>query len=204
MKEKGTTLFYDWLDARDKSYTTIKNYINHVVEFKIFCDKRRKNEFYAGATDETIDKYMTFIKRKTINGELVEIGDDIRAAKWSTLNTFFKFLSQKRYIDYNPMLLTERPKIRTSHTITYMTQKEIESVFKRIFQEAKPEVKHRDACIIAMGLGTGLRVSAIVNINIEDIDFATRTIRVIEKGRKIRQIHFAENLKNLLSRTIWK
>ena len=39
------------------------------------------------------------------------------------------------------MLLTERPKIRTSHTITYMTQKEIESVFKRINNEAKIAIR---------------------------------------------------------------
>lgn len=195
------TSFYNWMDAREKSYTTMNNYINHVIEFKRFCDKRRKNEFYQNVTDDTIEKYMSSIRRKKVNGEDVEIGDDIRAAKWSSLNTFFKFLSQKKYITNNPMLLTERPKIRTKHSVTYMTQKEIESVFKRIVKEARPMIKNRDMCIMAMGLGTGLRVSAIVNINVEDVDFTTKSIKVIEKGRKTREIKFAENLKNLL--LIW-
>ena len=192
------TAFYDWMDAREKSYTTMKNYINHVVEFKNFCDTRKKNEFYKKVTDDTIDRYMTSIRRKTVNGEIVEIGDDIRAAKWSSLNTFFKFLAQKKYIESNPMLLTERPRVRTDHTVTYMTPEEIESVFKKITDEARPMVKNRDFCIMAMGLGTGLRVSAIVNINVEDVDFVNNTIRVIEKGRKIRDIRFAENLRNLI------
>ena len=196
------TAFYDWMDAREKSYTTMKNYINHSVEFMNFFTKgKRDNKFYEKVTDTHIEKYMTSIRRKTVNGEEVEIGDDIRAAKWSSLNTFFKFLSQKKYISTNPMLLTERPKVRTKHTITYMTQKEIESVFKRILKEARPMIKNRDFCIMAMGLGTGLRVSAIVNINIEDVDFATNSIKVIEKGRKTREIKFADNLRNLLS--IW-
>ena len=196
------TAFYDWMDAREKSYTTMKNYINHSVEFMNFFTKGKKdNKFYEKVTDTHIEKYMTSIRRKTVNGEEVEIGDDIRAAKWSSLNTFFKFLSQKKYIDTNPMLLTERPKVRTKHTITYMTQKEIESVFKRILKEARPMIKNRDFCIMAMGLGTGLRVSAIVNINIEDVDFTTNSIKVIEKGRKTREIKFADNLRNLLS--IW-
>lgn len=195
------TLFYDWMDAREKSYTTMKNYINHVIEFKKFCDKRRKNEFYKGVTDDTIEKYMSSIRRKVVNGEEIEIGDSIRAAKWSSLNTFFKFLSQKKHIETNPMLLTERPRDRTEHTVTYMTQKEIESVFKRIAKEARPMVKNRDFCIIAMGLSTGLRVSAMVNINVEDINFVSNTIKVIEKGRKTREIGFAENLRNLL--LIW-
>ena len=156
------------------------------------------DKFYENVTDYHIEKYMTSLRRKVINGEEVEIGDDIRAAKWSSLNTFFKFLSHKKYISNNPMLLTERPKIRTKHTVTYMTPDEIESVYKRIFKEARPMMKNRDVCIVALGLSTGLRVSAIVNINVEDVNFTTNTIKVIEKGRKTREVRFADNLKNLL------
>ena len=198
------TAFYNWMDAREKSYTTMDNYINHSVEFMMFfIDKTgvEKNEFYKKVSDTDIEKYMSSIRRKVVNGEEVLVGDDIRAAKWSSLNTFFKFLSQKKYIENNPMLLTERPRVKTKHTITYLTPKEIESVFQRIHKEAKTKVKHRDACIVALGLTTGLRVSAIVNINVEDIDFRVKTIRVIEKGRKTRDIKFSDNLKNFL--TLW-
>ena len=196
------TAFYNWMDAREKSYTTMNNYINHVVEFMNF-NKTWKNDdkFYEKADDNHIEKYMTSIRRKVVDGEEVVVGDGIRAAKWSSLNTFFKFLSQKKYITNNPMLLTERPRVKTQHTVTYMTQKEIESVFKRILKEARPMIKNRDFCIMAMGLGTGLRVSAIVNINVEDVSFVTNSIKVIEKGRKTREIKFAENLRNLL--LIW-
>lgn len=193
------TSFYTWMDAREKSYTTMDNYINHVVEFMLFYTKGKNNDkFYETVTDDDIEKYMTSIRRRTVNGESIEVGDDIRAAKWSSLNTFFKFLSQKKYITNNPMLLTERPRIRTKHNVTYMTPKEIESVFKRIAEESRPMVKNRDMCIIALGLGTGLRVSAIVNIDVEDIDFKTNMVKVIEKGRKTREIAFAESVRNAL------
>ena len=195
-------LFYNWMDAREKSYTTMDNYINHVVEFMNFYTKgKMDNKFYETVTDSDIERYMTSIRRKNVNGEYVEVGDDIRAAKWSSLNTFFKFLSQKKHIDNNPMLLTERPKIKTKHTITYLNAQEIESVFEKISTEARPMVKNRDTCIVAIGLSTGLRVSAIVNIDVEDIDFRTKTIRVVEKGRKTREIKFGDNLRNLL--LIW-
>ena len=193
------TSFYNWMDAREKSYTTMNNYINHVVEFMDFYTKgKKKDNFYETVTDDDIEKFMTSIRRKDVNGEEVEVGDDIRAAKWSSLNTFFKFLSQKKYITNNPMLLTERPRIRTQHTVTYMTPKEIESVFKRISTESRQMVKNRDMCIVALGLGTGLRVPAIVNIDVEDIDFKTNSIKVIEKGRKTRDINIGESLRNLL------
>lgn len=194
--------FYNWMDAREKSYTTMDNYIRYVEEFmKFFTKGKRSEKFYEKVTDNDIEKYMISIRRKTVNGESIEIGDDIRATKWSALNTFFNFLNQKKYINHNPMLLTERPKIRTVHTVTYLTPDEIQSIFERIKTESRVRDKNRDACIIALGVATGLRVSAIVNINIEDIDFATYKIKIIEKGRKIREIEFGENLRNLL--LIW-
>ena len=196
------TLFYNWMDARDKTYTTINNYINHTVDFMYFVTKGKKSEsFYQNVTDDDIERYMVSIRRRNVNGEQVEVGDDIRAARWSSLNTFFKFLNQKKHILNNPMLQTERPKVRTKHSVTYMTAEEIKSVFDKINKEARPMVKNRDACIVAVGLSTGLRVSAIVNIDVEDIDFKENTIRVIEKGRKTRFIKFAENLRNVL--LIW-
>lgn len=194
--------FYYWMDARDKTYTTTRNYVNHVVEFMKFFTKGKSDDlFYEKVRDVDIERYITSLRTKVINGQEVNVGDDIRAAKWSSLNTFFRFLSQKKYINNNPMLLTERPRIRTAHDVTYMSQEEVASVFNRISEEASKKYKNRDMCIIALGLGTGLRVSAIVNINVEDIDFKTNTIQVVEKGRKIRKIKFAEKLKNLI--LIW-
>lgn len=196
------TLFYNWMNARDKTYTTMDNYINHTVDFMNFITKGKNNKtFYKNVSDDDIERYMVSIRRKIVNGEEIEVGDDIRAAKWSSLNTFFKFLSQKKHIENNPMLQTERPKIRTKHSVTYMTADEVKSVFDRIEKEAKPIVKNRDACIVAVGLSTGLRVSAIANIDVEDIDFKENTIKVIEKGRKTRYIKFAENLRNMI--LIW-
>lgn len=196
------TSFYNWMDAREKSYTTMNNYINHVVEFMNFITKGKVDEdFYKKVTDDDIEKYLLSIRRKIVNGVRVEVGDEIRAAKWSSLSTFFKFLAQKKYITENPMLLTERPKVRTQHEVTYLTPDEIESVFKRIQREATPRMKNRDMCIISLAIGTALRVSEIVNINIEDIDFKTCTIKVIAKERKTRNIGFSDNLRNILM--IW-
>ena len=193
------TSFYNWMDARDKSYTTMDNYINHAAEFMEFYTKgKNNNKFYESVTEDHIEKFMNYIRRKNVNGQEIEVGDEIRAAKWSSLNTFFKFLSQRKYISSNPMLLTERPKIKTKHTITYMTPDEITSVFEKIKMDARKVDKNRDMCIMAIGLGTGLRVSAIVNINVEDIDFRANTIKVIEKGRKTKEVKFSDNIRNIL------
>lgn len=191
--------FYNWMNAREKSYTTMDNYINHVIEFMNFYTRGKKNEkFYRDVTDDDIENYMIFIRKRIVDGQEVRVGDDIKAAKWSSLSTFFKFLKQKKYIKENPMLSTERPQIRTKHTITYMNKDEIETVFDRVKKDAKQKVKNRDMCVIALGIGMALRVSEIVNINIEDINFKTNSIKIIAKERKEREIKFSENLRNII------
>ena len=194
--------FYNWMDAREKTFNTIEKYIDHVIEFrKYYCKGKKDEEFYKKVTDDDIERYMVYIRKKTIDGKVVELGDSIRATKWSALNTFFGFLVKKKYISVNPVSLTERPRIRTKKPVVYMTDEETKSVFERIEKESTRKLKNRDICIVALGLCTGLRVSAIVNINVEDIDFHTSVIRVVEKGKKTREIPFGENFRNIL--LIW-
>ena len=191
--------FYNWMDAREKSYTTMYRYINHVIDFMNFVTKGKRNDkFYETVTDEDIERYMISKRRKIVDGNEIEVGDDSRATKWSAINTFFKFLVQKKYITENPMLYTERPQVRTKHTVTYMTQKEINSVFEKIRNESRPTVKNRDLCIVALGIGTAMRVTEIININVEDIDFKNNSIKIIAKERKVRDIKFSDNLRNAL------
>ena len=52
--------------------------------------------------------------------------------------------------------------------------------------------------MVSLALSTGLRVSAITQINIEDIDLDNNTINVIEKGNKIRVVRFGANLNQLI------
>ena len=193
------TYFYNWMDAREKTFNTMEKYIDHVIEFMNFYTKgKRDDQFYEKVTDNDIEKYMIFIRQKTVDNKVVQVGDSIRATKWSALNTFFSFLVKKKYIEVNPVSKTDRPKMRTKNEVTYMTQEEVKSVFERIENESTKMFKNRDSCIIALGLCTGLRVSAIVNIDVEDIDFHTNVIKVIEKGKKTREIKFSDNFRNLL------
>jgi integrase/recombinase XerC len=190
--------YYDMKDE-DKSYTTINNYIDHVIHFMRFVtnDKYRR-EFYKTVTSQDIKRYMNSIKRKEVNGEVIEVGDEIRAARWSSLNTFFTFLKNNNYITENPVETTRRPRAKVEHTVTYLTEEEIGILLNNVKEIATPMFLSRDLCIISIGLTTGLRVSAICNINVNDIDFNENRIKVIEKGNKTRYIRFGEKTKELI------
>ena len=62
----------------------------------------------------------------------------------------------------------------------------------------------RDIAIVELGCATGLRVSAIINIDIKDIDFNEKSIWVIEKGHKRKQIYFGKNTESALKNWIEK
>ncbi len=189
--------FYYHLEASDKSYTTIKNYINYVTHFMIYCTKGKKiHDFYKHVTSSTINMYMSSLKFGTnSDGKDIKIGNSIRATRWSALNTFFTFLKSNNYIDSNPIDQTFRPSGKRDKQVVYLTEDEIKKCINNVNNYSENRFKNRDLCIISMGISTGLRVSAITQINIEDIDFDNNTIRVIEKGNKYRIINFGENLK---------
>lgn len=193
------TEFYYSLEGEGKSYTTLNNYINHTVDFMNYITGGKpSNIFYENVKGTQINQYMASIRRKNINGEIVRLGDDIRAARWSSINAFFKFLKSNDYMAVNPMEKTKRPKIKTEHKVIYLNSDEIKAVLDKIRSEASAKRASRDLCIVSLALSTGLRVSAITQIDVDDIDIENNTISVIEKGEKIREIRFGNNLRQLI------
>lgn len=194
------TAFYNYLEADRKSYATIKHYIEYVSDFMDATFKGEdENEFYKYITVSDIREYIVSLRRRIEDGKEVANSDSIQAARWSAINTFFNFLVLDDYLEVNPMNKTKRPKNRKEKPVVYLDEDEINSIIDRIKEESKPQFVNRDLAIIALGIGTGMRVGALTQINVEDIDFKNNTIHVIEKGNKERYLKFGINTRNILS-----
>lgn len=205
MKEKLSKLpvifsdFYFSLEGEGKSYTTLTNYVNHNIDFMNYISNGEyKEDFYLSVKPADINRYMASLRHKEVNGKIIRTGDDIRAARWTSLKAFFEFLKSNEYIEDNPLDKTNRPKIKTEHKVTYLARDEINEVLDKIRLSASIQKKSRDLCIISLMLSTGLRVSAVTQINVEDVDLENNTIKVVEKGNKVRTIKFGDNLNALL------
>jgi site-specific recombinase XerD len=195
--------FYSYLDAEGKSYTTSNNYINHNIDFMNYINENySEGTFYRDVKATHVNNYMSSIRLKEVNGEMKRTGDEIRAARWTSINAFFNFLKSYDYIVDNPLEKTNRPKIKTEHKVTYLSKKEINIVLKEVKNKATEKKLSRDLCLMSLALSTGLRVSAITQINVDDINFENKTIKVIEKGDKTRYINFGDNLKELIVKCI--
>lgn len=194
------TAFYNYMEADQKSYASMKHYIEYVSDFmNAVSTEEHKDDFYKYVTVSEIREYIISLRRRIENGKEIKNSDSIQASRWSALNTFFSFLVLDDYIDVNPMSKTKRPKNRKTNPIIYLEQEEINDTLNKIKNESKPWFINRDLAIITIGISTGIRVGALVQINVEDIDFINNTIHVIEKGDKERYLKFGTNTRNILS-----
>ena len=192
--------FYYSMRASKKSYTPMAVYVRYVKNFMDFItEEKPSNDFYKEVTGSDIEQYLISLETREVGGKTIRTGDSIQATRWSALNTFFDFLvNKKEYLTKNPMAKTDRPTINTEHKITYLTEKEIAALLKAVDENPDKLMAHRDKTIISLFLATGLRVGALININIEDIDFDNNVIHVIEKRQKVRDIPFGDRTNKLL------
>lgn len=189
--------------ANRKSYMTVGVYINNVLHFARFvCDGDITEDFYKHITPSDVENYMIFLETKETSSGVKRMGDDILQSRWSSLNTFFDWCMKRGYIDKNPMGVVNRPKNNTEHKVTYLTKAEINKLFNAIDKNENEVFRMRDKTIISLALATALRVSALVNINVDDIDFQNNIIKVIEKRQKVREIPIGENTKNMLKELV--
>lgn len=192
------TEYYYYLSGSGRSYTTIYRYINYILLFLKYTFKGKYDEqFYLKIKPIHINKYIASLRTKEVHGKTERTSDSIRSVQWSALNSFFQFLVPN-YIDNNPVENTQRPKMKDNPNVTYLTNEEISKLLDNVANNAQDMFKNRDLCILKLGFSTGLRVSAIVQIDVDDIDFQHNQIRVTEKGDYDRYIMFGDRLKEQL------
>lgn len=195
--------FYNYLESEGKSYSTCERYIDYVCDFMKYVFKGEFTEdFYKNASVADVRAYISSLRRRTEKGEEIKNGDSIQAARWSALNTFYNFLVFDDYMETNPMTKTKRPKDKSNKEIVYLEKEEINQILDKIRENENNKFMNRDLAIVILGISTGLRVGALVQINITDIDFRTNTIKVWEKGEKERAIKFGNNTRSILSQWI--
>ena len=192
--------FYYSIDST--THNTKEVYINNVIRFLDAYGNGKEVSVadLKKATPFTIQKYMSDISYYTgADGEVRERSNASKANILSCLNSFFTFLNANQYIDRNPFAtgVIKYPKAQEKEVV-YLTPPEVRTVEKGIIDgvgtdraKARQEKwKYRDFCLFWLPVINGIRVGALSEINVEDIDFADKSIRCIEKGDKVVRIYF--------------
>ena len=121
-----------------------------------------------------------------------------RARKVSTIRIFFKYLCQHAKLnEKNPALYLETPKLE-KRLPKYLSLDDSKKLLNATYNEDNRNYA-RDYAIITLFLNCGIRLSELVGININDIDFSENKLNVIGKGNKERTIYLNKACMNALS-----
>ena len=170
------------------SSLTIKNYKKDLDQLIIFVNKNLND-----IKSDDIRKAVAFSHSKGL-------GSKSLARMISSWRGFFNFLSNHHNFKHNPALNIKAPKDKKKlpQTLT------IEQTIKLVDIKDKTYLGIRDHAILELFYSSGLRLSELVNLKINDISFSDETLSVTGKGNKTRIIPIGKNAINAIKEWIGK
>lgn len=151
-----------------------------------------------------LDNYYSYITLKKINyitinkdqiREYLKYLDELKLSKnsisrtLSTLRHFYSYLITQNKIKINNFKLIKNPK-KEKKLPNFLQPNEIQTIFESLSVETPLEIRNR--LIIELLYATGLRVSELTSINLNDIDINDKEIKITGKGNKDRIVFFGE------------
>ena len=168
---------------RNVSAHTLRNYASDLDQFKEHLFKIEKRS----------DIPVKEIDRLTIREWMAGLHNDHKktsiARKLASLRTFFQFLVREGVLETNPAKLVATPRIERklpNHLSMEDAVRFIET------PDTNTDLGRRDRAIIEFLYATGIRVGELVNVNMQDIDFREKLVRVTGKRKKQRIVPFGE------------
>lgn len=214
----------DYFRAIDTT-TTTKTRISYAYDIRIFFQflldtnpafkGRTLRDFKVDVLDQIkavdLEEYMEYLKVYQSKDKTETNGERGLKRKISALRSFYAYYYKRELIHTNPTVLIDVPKIHQK-TIVRLDTDEVAMLLdyiehcgeslsgqKRVYYE---KTKERDLALVTLLLGTGIRVSECVGLDIEDVDFKNNGIRVTRKGGNEMIVYFgdevAKALKNYL------
>ena len=182
MDFKEAILAYEtYLMEEGKVASTIDSYVGDIRGFLEFLESK-KVSFRGNLTRLYITSYKIHL---TENGYSINTINK----KINSLHSFNFFLVSKNLCT-EKVVYPNKDKIKIARgsekEIDVFSDEEVERIL--FYLEDSSRVSIRDKGVILILLYTGLRVSELVNLKVQDIDFLTSTLKVVGKGGKYREV----------------
>ena len=210
---------FDFINAIDATTQPLTRYA-YVSDLKLFfgfliselpkfADKtpRQLNaDDLAKVTSRDIYMYLDFLGLYVKDDTEFSNQDLGKMRKLSSLRSFYKFMYKNGYIDSDPAALVDLPK-RHQKPIIRLEPDEMARLLETVESgdglSKKQRIYHqanavRDTAIIMLFLGTGMRISELVGIDLDDLNFSSNEVRITRKGGNEEQIVFGQEVREAL------
>ena len=154
-----------------------------------------------------LEEYMEYLKiYKRDDDETMVNGEKGLARKMSALRSFYGYYYKRQMISKNPTLLVEMPKIHEKAIVRLDVDEvailldEVESGENLTTRQKAyhAQTKKRDLALLTLLLGTGIRVSECVGLDLTDIDFKNNGLKVHRKGGYEAIVYFGDEVAEAL------
>lgn len=174
--------FLDYLRLnRNASVHTVRAYESDLSQFAVFLTK------HLGRPPETAD-----LDQYALRGFLADLyrRKNARASasrKLGAVRTFIRYLRREGLMSTDPGVLVGTPK-REQKIPAHLAVKEMETLLA--VPDTSTETGRRDRAILELFYASGLRLSELVGLDLEDVNLGSRLVRVLGKGGKQRIVPF--------------
>lgn len=196
--------------------------LNYAYDLRIFFDFLTKKIFKSKKIDEIelddlskleasdFEYFLSYLSNYTVNNKQERCTETGKARKLSTLRAFYKFFYNRNALPANTPTKVTMPKIHEKEIIRLDSNGKVDEISDMLYTvetgagltkrqlNFHNSTKIRDAAIITLFLGTGIRISELVGLNVDDIDFNTNSFVVTRKGGNRAVLYFNDEVASAL------
>lgn len=149
-----------------------------------------------------LEQYLSYLSFYDIEGKTYQNDEKGKARKLASIRSLFKYLFNHDLIDSNIASKIPTPKLHSKEIIR-LENHEVDKLFQVVEsphdfskhqQEYNKNTFERDNAIITLFLGTGIRISELVGLNIESFDFSQNAFLVTRKGGNQTMLYFSDEV----------
>lgn len=185
-------------------------FFEYLHEVNPICQRMEIRDFPLSILEQItpmdIEEYLSYLKYYEKNG--VEHTNDERGIKrkLASLRTFYRYFFKNELIQNDPAIKVDMPKIHEKNIVRLDIDEvsrlldEVESGENLTARQQKyhEKTKTRDLAMLTLLLGTGIRVSECVGLDMEDVDFRNNGIKIHRKGGAEVVVYFGEEVRETL------
>ena len=181
--------FLTWLEfEKGRSQKTISAYDFELIRFTDYLKSQKINSLEK-IEKKHIRNFLTFLSKTN--------GKQGRARALSSIKSFLKYLVRENFLQGDPSFGIDTPKI--NHKVpTYFTEAEYLHLLNTIREYAPAKCLKRDLAIISLFLGTGIRRSELINLDLSDVNLKGGTIKVTRKGGDQQSVEMGPDVEKSL------
>ena len=220
--QKLPTYCYDFFTGIENNTSSLTR-LNYAMDLSVFFDYLEKYVFRKPKTDislqdldtlkaKNIENFLSYLSYYQIDDKLLKNTERGKARKLASVRSFFKYLFNHDMLISNVASKVQTPKLHNKEIIR-LEKDEVDRMLDAVqaptfFTERQKHynknTQERDNAIVTLFLGTGIRISELVGLNVDDFDFSQYAFKVTRKGGNQAILYFSKEVADALEKWLEK